>query len=36
MIRMMVPVTSGGKNLMSLPNTGAISIMNSPQAITEP
>ena len=31
-----MPVTSGGKNLMSLPNTGANSIMNNPQAITEP
>ena len=36
MIRMIVPVTSGGKNRISLPNTGASNIMNRPQAITEP
>jgi hypothetical protein len=36
MIKMMVPVTSGGKKRISLPNTGASSIMNSPHAITEP
>lgn len=36
MMRMMVPVTNGGKNRISRPNTGASSIMNSPQAITDP
>ena len=36
MMRMMVPVTRGGKKRMSRPNTGASSIMNSPHAITEP
>ncbi len=36
MIRMMVPVTKGGKNRISFPNTGASRIVNNPQAITEP
>ena len=36
MIKMIVPVTSGGKNLMSRPTMGATSIMNRPHAITEP
>lgn len=36
MIKMMVPVTRGGKNRMSFPNTGASSIMKRPHAITEP
>jgi hypothetical protein len=36
MMRMMVPVTSGGKKRISFPNTGASAIMNNPQAMTEP
>ena len=36
MIKITVPVTSGGKNLSSLANTGASSIMKMPEAITEP
>lgn len=35
MIRMIAPVTSGGQKRISLPNTGASSIINSPHAITE-
>ena len=36
MIRMTVPVTSGGKNRTSLANSGASSIMKMPAAITDP
>ena len=36
LIKITVPVTNGGKNLSSLANTGASSIMKSPEAITEP
>ncbi len=36
MIRMTVPVTSGGKKRSSFENTGASSIMKMPLAITEP
>lgn len=36
MITMMVSVTSGGKSLMSIAKTGAIRIMNNPDAITAP
>lgn len=36
MMRMIVPVTNGGKNLISRPTIGATRIMNTPQAITEP
>ena len=36
MIRITVPVTIGGKNRMSIENTGAISIMKSPETITDP
>ncbi len=36
MIKITVPVTSGGKNRSSLANTGASRIMNRPQEITAP
>ncbi len=36
MIKITVPVTNGGKNLSSFANTGASSIMKTPEAITEP
>ncbi len=36
MIRITVPVTSGGKNRTSWAKNGANRIMNRPQAITEP
>ena len=36
MIKITVPVTSGGKNLSSLANTGASNIMKMPEAITDP
>ena len=35
-IRMTVPVTSGGKNRTSFAKNGASTIMNTPQAITDP
>ena len=35
MIRMIVPVTRGGKNRSSWENTDATRIMNSPEMITE-
>lgn len=36
MIRMTVPVTSGGKKRNSLPNRGASSMIASPATITDP
>ena len=36
MIKITVPVTSGGKNFSSFAKTGASNIMNRPEAITDP
>ena len=36
MMRMIVPVTSGGKKRISLPTIGATAIMNNPHAMTDP
>lgn len=36
MIRMTVPVTSGGKKRSSLPKTGASNTIASPATITDP
>lgn len=36
MIRITVPVTSGGKKRSSFPKTGASSMIASPATITEP
>ncbi len=36
MMRITVPVTSGGKNRSSFPKTGASRIIATPETITEP